>query len=261
MIQLKAGQNIPLTGDVVRLIAKAGAALDISALVVAENLRVLAPEDFVFHNRPRAQGVTLSDGSVTIRLAEVRADANAVLLVASAASDGQAGLGSVTAELVENDVVAAEFAITPLAGETALICLEVYRRGTGWKLRAVGQGYAGGFTQLLTAHGVEVDDVAADGASQADPGPAGVRSGGQDTISGPQARDARAGGPVPVEVAHGLDRLWMIFEDASPRSSPRATTPPNGSITNCPPRYRIPPRGTPPPPRPLGRRRSGAAMS
>ncbi|MFQ6329704.1 TerD family protein [Nocardia sp. CWNU-33] len=220
MIQLKAGQNTPLTGDIVRFSAKAGAALDVSALVVAQNLRVLAAEDFVFYDRPRTQGVTLSDGSVAIRLAEVRADASAVLLVVSAdpavpAQPG--GLGPVTAELFENDVVAAEFAITPLAGETALICLEVYRRGSGWKLRAVGQGYAGGLAQLLTAHGVEVDGVVdqpAAAAPQAGPGSPGARSDGQDTIPGPGA-DSRAAGPVPVEVAHGLDRLWMIFEDAA----------------------------------------------
>ncbi|MFE7796629.1 TerD family protein [Nocardia sp. NPDC057440] len=220
MIQLKAGQNTPLTGDVVRFSAKAGAALDVSALVVAQNLRVLAAADFVFLDQPRTQGVTLSDGSVAIRLAEVRADANAVLLVVSADPAAPAqpgGLGPVTAELFENDVVAAEFAITPLAGETALICLEVYRRGTGWKLRAVGQGYAGGLAQLLTAHGIEVDrviDQAATAAPQDGPGSPGARSDGQDTISGPGA-DARAAGPVPVEVAHGLDRLWMIFEDAA----------------------------------------------
>ncbi|MFD0360541.1 TerD family protein [Nocardia sp. GCM10030253] len=221
MIQLKAGQNTPLTGDVVRFSAKADVALDISALVVAENLRVLAAEDFVSYNRPRAQGVTLSDGAVAIRLAEVRADATAVLLVVSADSVApapSAGLGPVTAELFENDVVAAEFAITPLAGETALICLEVYRRGTGWKLRAVGQGYAGGLAQLLTAHGVEVDGAQENAASatpQAGAGSAAARPDGQDTISGPRAQDLRAGEPVQVEVAHGLDRLWMIFEDAA----------------------------------------------
>ncbi|MEV6432542.1 TerD family protein [Nocardia sp. NPDC051463] len=220
MIQLKAGQNTPLTGDVVRFSAKADAALDVSALVVAQNLRVLAAEDFVFDNQPQTQGVTLSDGTVAIRLADIRADANAVLLVVSAdpaAPVRPGGLGLVTAELLENDTVAAEFAIAPLAGETALICLEVYRRGTGWKLRAVGQGYAGGLAQLLTAHGVEIDgvvDQAAAAVPQADPGSAGARSNGQDTISGPGA-DSRAAGPVPVEVAHGLDRLWMIFEDAA----------------------------------------------
>ncbi|WP_330251652.1 TerD family protein [Nocardia sp. NBC_00565] len=231
MIQLKAGQNMALTGDIVRFSAKAGAALDVSALVVAENLRVFDTGDFVFYNQAETAGVTLSEDGVTIRLAEVRADAKAVLLVVSAdpAAPAQSGgLAAVTAALAVNDVVAAEFAIDPSSGETALICLEVYRRGTEWKLRAVGQGYAGGLAVLLTAHGVEVDEPVTPPSgrphsgqhSAADlrdtqPVSAPGRASGQDTISGPGSGDARATGPAPLEVAHGLERLWMIFEDAA----------------------------------------------
>ncbi|MEU0500156.1 TerD family protein [Nocardia sp. NPDC005998] len=229
MIQLKAGQNIVLTGDIVRFSAKAGAALDVSALVVAQNLRVFDTGDFVFYNQTETAGVTLSEDGVTIRLAEVRADAQAVLLVVSAdpaAPAPSGGLGAVTAALAVADIATAEFAINPAAGETALICLEVYRRGTDWKLRAVGQGYAGGLAVLLTAHGVEVDEPAtpqsgqpgqpsAAGLRDADPVSAPGRASGQDTISGPGTGDSRASGPAPVEVAHGLERLWMIFEDAA----------------------------------------------
>ncbi|MEV4126547.1 TerD family protein [Nocardia sp. NPDC049707] len=221
MIQLKAGQNLVLTGDIVQFSAKAGAALDVSALVVAENLRVSDTGDFVFYNQTETAGVMLSGDSVTIRLAEVRADAKAVLLVVSAdpaAAAPSGGLGAVTAALAVDDVATAEFAINPSAGETALICLEVYRRGTDWKLRAVGQGYAGGLAVLLTAHGVEVDEPATPQsghrsvADLREADPVGT-AGGQGTISGPD--DSRAAGPAPLEVAHGLERLWMIFEDAA----------------------------------------------
>uniref|UniRef100_UPI002455B5C5 TerD family protein n=1 Tax=Nocardia abscessus TaxID=120957 RepID=UPI002455B5C5 len=207
MIQLQAGQNIPLTGEVVRFSAKAEAALDVSALVVAENLKVFSSDDFVFYNQPAAAGVALAADGVTITLAEVRADAKAVLLVVSAdpAAPARAdGLGPVTATMSENDSVIAEFAITPSSGETALICLEVYRRGPAWKLRAVGQGYAGGLAVLLTAHGVEVD-----GADQA-------AEPGTHTMAGPLAGDAQiATAGAPLEVGHGLERLWMVFEDAA----------------------------------------------
>ncbi|MBF6191893.1 TerD family protein [Nocardia implantans] len=212
MIQLQAGQNIPLTGEVVRFSAKAEAALDVSALVVAENLKVFSSDDFVFYNQPATAGVALAADGVTITLTEVRADAKAVLLVVSAdpAAPARAGgLGPVTATLSENDGTTAEFAITPSSGETALICLEVYRRGPAWKLRAVGQGYAGGLEVLLTAHGVEVDGAAPE---QAD-GP------GTHTMAGPLAGDAQiAAAGAPLEVGHGLERLWMVFEDAA-RSS------------------------------------------
>jgi stress response protein SCP2 len=229
VIQLKAGQNMMLTGDIVRFSAKAGAALDVSALVVAENLRVFDTGDFVFYNQTETAGVTLSEDGVTIRLAEVRDDAKAVLLVVSADPAAPAqpgGLGAVSAALAVNDVATAEFDINPSAGETALICLEVYRRGTDWKLRAVGQGYAGGLAVLLTAHGVVVDEPAPPQSGQSgqhsaadlhdsEPVNAPGRASGQDTISGPGAGDSRATGQTPLEVAHGLERLWMIFEDAA----------------------------------------------
>ncbi|MEU2033530.1 TerD family protein [Nocardia amamiensis] len=209
MIQLKAGQNIPLTGEVLRFSAKAEAALDVSALVVAENLKVFSSDDFVFYNQPATAGVALAADGVTITLAEVRPEAKAVLLVVSAdpaAPPGIDGLGPVTATLSENDSVAAEFATTPTAGETALICLEVYRRGPAWKLRAVGQGYAGGLAVLLTAHGVDVD------GEPAQPVPAPQPD--AHTVADPLAGDVRATG-APLEVAHGLERLWMVFEDAA----------------------------------------------
>ncbi|MBH0778610.1 TerD family protein [Nocardia sp. NEAU-351] len=202
MMQLKAGQNTPLTGDVIGFSARAGVALDVSALVVGENLRVGGPADFVFHSRPATAGVALSGGRVDITLAEVRSDAKAVLLVVSAAETGSV-LGEISVSLTESGSPTVEFAITPTSGETALICLEVYRRGADWKVRAVGQGYAGGLAVLLSAHGVEVD-----GPARAHAAP----DHGRETIAGPaQATHT----PAPVEVAHGLERLWMVFEDAA----------------------------------------------
>ncbi|MFC9893387.1 TerD family protein [Nocardia sp. NPDC127579] len=207
MIQLKAGQNTPLSADAIRFSAKATAALDVSALVVAENLRVFDTDDFVFYNQMATAGVALADDEVTVTLSQVRADAQAVLLVVSADPAPLGGLGPVTVTLSENRTPTAEFAITPLAGETALICFEVYRRGEAWKVRAVGQGYAGGLAVLLNAHGVEVDH----------PGPdAHVHSAQAET---PHGHDHGAiPGPAagaPLELSHGVERLWMIFEDAA----------------------------------------------
>ncbi|MGK8521192.1 TerD family protein [Nocardia asteroides] len=215
MTQLQAGQNIPLTGEVVRFSAKAEAGLDVSALVVAENLKVFSSDDFVFYNQPTTAGVALAADGVTITLTEVRADAKAVLLVVSAdpsAPSRADGLGQVTATLSGDGGVIAEFAITPSSGETALICLEVYRRGPAWKLRAVGQGYAGGLAVLLTAHGVETDADTDTDAAQ----PERTDVPGTHTMAGPLAGDAQiATGGAPLEVGHGLERLWMVFEDAA----------------------------------------------
>ncbi len=42
--------------------------------------------------------------------------------------------------------------------ERTLLLAEIYRRRSGWRLRAVGQGYDDGLAELATRHGVVVDD-------------------------------------------------------------------------------------------------------
>ncbi len=44
--------------------------------------------------------------------------------------------------------------------EAALILGELYRRGSEWKIRAVGQGFAGGLGPLATSFGVDIGDSA-----------------------------------------------------------------------------------------------------
>lgn len=51
------------------------------------------------------------------------------------------------------------FDIKPETGEeTALICGELYRRGDGWKFRALGEGYANGLRGLAMDFGITVDE-------------------------------------------------------------------------------------------------------
>ncbi|WP_336086336.1 TerD family protein [Nocardia sp. SSK8] len=194
MIHLEAGQNIGLTADIVRFTAQTTGAVELGALVVGADLRVRDELDHVGAARPAAPGVRYAGDAVELTLSQVRADAHAVLLYVTA---GQV-LGAVAAALAENGSPAARFAITPSAGESALICLEVYRRGGGWKLRALGQGYAGGSAQLLSTHGVPVPVPAqATAPTQTAPRPAAPAAG------------------IPLEIDHGLQRMWMIFEDAA----------------------------------------------
>ncbi|WP_459548497.1 TerD family protein [Nocardia sp. X0981] len=209
MKHLQAGQNIPLAGGVARFQVSAAVPLSVSALVVAADLRVRSAADVLVTERPAGPGVRIEEGAVVVTPAEVRADAQAVLLVVAA----QSGTGVVTAALVENDTPVADFVIAPQAGETALICFELYRRGEGWKLRALGQGYAGGMGELLRAHGA-ADHVPSPAAAptvveSVAPGPPTTAPAGTEA-----APAVRAEIP-PMEVGHGLERLWMIFEDAA----------------------------------------------
>ncbi|MFC9967980.1 TerD family protein [Nocardia ignorata] len=271
MIHLKAGQNTALTAASARFTAQTTGTVELGALVVGEDLRVRDEHDHVCASRPSAPGVRFGGSSVELTLSQVRSDAHAVLLFVAAGHV----LGPVTASFAENGVPAAEFVISPTAGESSLICLEVYRRGSGWKLRALGQGYAGGVAQLLSTHGVpgqSASGAAAFGHNAANgvpSAPGGFGSGAQgDSFSGsahggvpggaafggvpggaahgghvpdgtvPVAPVHGAGasaGPasghaaasteslaqptpapgIPLEVDHGLQRMWMIFEDAA----------------------------------------------
>ncbi|MDX3851575.1 TerD family protein [Streptomyces sp. AK02-01A] len=48
----------------------------------------------------------------------------------------------------------ASFTLTGLGAESAVVALELYRRQGAWKVRAVGQGYAGGLAELLSDQGL-----------------------------------------------------------------------------------------------------------
>ncbi|MFE3546301.1 TerD family protein [Nocardia sp. NPDC059177] len=198
MIELRAGQNIALTADTVRFTARTTGTVDLGALVVGEDLRVRDELDHVSTTRPTAPGVAFAGGALDLTLSQVRADAHAVLLFVTAGHV----LGGVTATLDENGSAAASFEITPTSGESAMLCLEVYRRGGGWKLRALGQGYDGGAVQLLTAHGVPATAPAPVPPQATAP-----------TQTAPRPVTPAAG--APLEVEHGLQRMWMIFEDAA----------------------------------------------
>ncbi|MCA2209064.1 vWA domain-containing protein [Nocardia rosealba] len=156
---LVKGQNLGLAAGEVRLSVRGGVAADLSALLVTEVGKVRTDADFVFFNQPQAQGVRLDGATLHVTPAQVPGDIAQIRAVITA--DGQTfGSGSapvaVVADCAGNTLC--EYVIEGLDRETVVIALELYRRGEQWKVRAVGQGYAGGFADLVTDHGVSVDD-------------------------------------------------------------------------------------------------------
>ena len=96
----------------------------------------------------------LHEVALVVEPARLRPDAEKVLCVLGADR-------ATSAETTLTDAAGmplATFRIEPVAGETALLCWEIYRRGGDWKIRALGQGYSGGLAELFTVHGVDVDD-------------------------------------------------------------------------------------------------------
>lgn len=150
--------------------------VDVSALLLDESGRVDSDEDFVFYNQPRHPSGAVSHvaktqehggmrDSVEADLGALAPRVDRVLLAAS--TDGgtfrdvrqlrllvYAGTG----QAAEGEPVL-QFDIEPETGaETAMICGELYRRGTDWKFRALGQGYDTGLVGLATEYGITVEE-------------------------------------------------------------------------------------------------------
>jgi stress response protein SCP2 len=181
------GSNIRLRATAVRAVLRWSPGpgvpdVDASVLLLGSDERVRSDEDFVFFNQPRhpsglvrhlpktrePEGLT---ETVEADLATLDPSVDRVLLAASA--DGgtfaqvEGGLRLLLRDVGNGENIL-RFDIEPETGEeTALLCGELYRRGDGWKFRALGQGYTSGLVGLATAFGVSVDESEAAAAPHA----------------------------------------------------------------------------------------------
>lgn len=173
------GSNVPLEATTVRAVLRWAPGqgvpvVDASALLLGPDGRVRSDEDFVFYNQPRhpsgkvwllgkkrdTEGPT---DTIQTDLTGVEPDVSQILLVASADDDTFDRVTGLRILLYDAAVAGGEplvrFDIKPETGEeTALICGELYRRGDGWKFRALGEGYSNGLKGLATDFGISVDE-------------------------------------------------------------------------------------------------------
>ncbi|MFE6228527.1 TerD family protein [Streptomyces sp. NPDC057854] len=173
------GSNVPLDTAAVRAVLRWTPGpgvpdVDASALVLGPDGRVRSDEDFVFYNQPRhPSGLVrrLPKKRVADALTDtVEADLGALdpsvdRVVLAASSDGGTFRSVTDLRIVLYDAAGGDgrelalFDVTAETGEeTAVICGELYRRGEGWKFRAVGQGYPTGLVGLATDFGISVDE-------------------------------------------------------------------------------------------------------
>jgi stress response protein SCP2 len=173
MTAMTPGSNVPLTVPRVTVEVTAPVRLDVSGLLLAADGKVRSDDDFVFYNQPQGPGVTYRAGggsapdSITVDTGAVPAAIEKIVVTASI-DGGGAFAGTTPAATVrgsDDGSVIATFAPTGLGPETALVVVEVYRRGGAWKVRAIGQGYANGLAGIATDFGVSVDEPAAPAAA------------------------------------------------------------------------------------------------
>ncbi|WEO99270.1 CAP domain-containing protein [Streptomyces sp. FXJ1.172] len=171
--ELVPGGNAPLPEGPLRL--RVAGPFDVSALVTGADGRVGCDADFVFYNQPRAAGVRLLGDTLAVEPGRLRGGACRVTVVVSAAESGTP-LGRLPAPRLEvtdpHGSVVARFVPPRLGPESVLLVAELYLRpGAGWKLRAIGQGYADGLAGLARDFGVDVTDDGGQSGAAAAAGP------------------------------------------------------------------------------------------
>ncbi|WP_280221830.1 TerD family protein [Nocardia neocaledoniensis] len=244
---LAKGQNGPLAVSDVVISLQLTAPADLSALLVTEQGKVRTDADFVFYNQPSGPGVDLRPGpagqaaSLAVSLPAVPAEIDQIRAVITL-DDANSNFGrfapptAIVSDAAGNQLF--EYRIEGLNSESIVIALELYRRQGSWKVRAVGQGYAGGFAALVTDHGVQVDDSPAPAAApqQAPPPP-------------PPAYPAQAAPSYPQQAAPA----YAPPGGGYPPPPAPAQQPPAGGYPP-PPGQGYPPPGQPPqaPPQPTG---------
>ncbi|MFI6353485.1 TerD family protein [Streptomyces sp. NPDC050743] len=239
------GSNVPLEADTVRAVLRWTPGqgvpdVDASALLLGPDGRVRSDEDFVFYNQPRhpsgkvwrlgkkriAEGLT---DTIQTDLPGVEPDVGRILLVASADGITFDRVPALCILLYDAAVADAEplarFEIKPETGaETALICGELYRRGEGWKFRALGEGYSNGLKGLATDFGISVDESeGAEEPSAAQPLPP------EQPVS-PEPPTSS----VPAQPAYGYPQPAYGYPQ------PAAVPVPAGPVD---PNFRLPPQG------------------
>lgn len=151
--------------------------LDASAFLLDSNDKAHGVEDFIFYNNLSGangsvihQGDNLTgdgdgdDEQILINFAKVPANISKVAITITIydADNRRQNFGMVHnafARVVDNKTgkelirfnLGEEFST-----ETAIIAVEFYRAAEGWKMRAVGQGYAGGLRALGTSFGLPI---------------------------------------------------------------------------------------------------------
>ncbi|MBT2450104.1 TerD family protein [Streptomyces sp. ISL-43] len=223
--ELVRGQNHPLSRSRVEIRVSAGTPVLALAQVGDDEGRLAGPEALAHPGARTLPGLEVpgtvsGQHSVLVDLDAVGPAVHRVGLVLVLPPGGPARFGAVPASYVSvADPEGAELAgytLTDLESETAVVALELYRRQGAWKVRAVGQGYAGGLGALLADAGL--------------PGPAAAELAaaamGQ-TPAGDVTLAAIPGAPAPT-VPRGL-RAPAPAPSPAPqdaRHAPAAPTPP-----------------------------------
>ncbi|WP_420312040.1 TerD family protein [Streptomyces sp. YS-B37] len=163
--ELVRGQNHPLSHVRLEIRVAAGKPVVAAATLGDEHGRIHGVEWVAHPGTPTLPGIEVSkqaaaDHRLAVDLGAMPEAVHrvSVLLALPLGGEGPTRFGAVAAPFVAvtglDGTEVASYTITGLDAESAVVALELYRRQGAWKVRAVGQGYAGGLAELLTDQGL-----------------------------------------------------------------------------------------------------------
>ncbi|MFD6550165.1 TerD family protein [Streptomyces sp. NPDC058398] len=163
--ELVRGQNHPLSQVRLEVRISAGKPIVAGATLSDEQGRVRGVEWVAHPGAPTLPGLEVSKQAAADHRLAFDLDALpqavhrvSVLLALPTGVGGPVRFGAVAAPFVAvtglDGLEVASYTLTGLDAESAVVALELYRRQGAWKVRAVGQGYAGGLAELLTDQGL-----------------------------------------------------------------------------------------------------------
>ncbi|MEU8627576.1 TerD family protein [Streptomyces sp. NPDC048669] len=253
--ELVRGQNHTLPQTRLEIRISAGTPVVAGATLGDEHGTVHGVERIAHPGSPHLPGLEVSRQAAADHRLAVDLDALpdgvhrvTVLLALPLEAGGPARFGAVAAPFVAvtglEGTEIATFTLTGLDTESAVAALELYRRQGGWKVRAVGQGYAGGLAAMLADQGVDRAAELAGSIQEA------VARGTARSVSPPPPRSPegdrvrRAAGPAPIPGGGQ--------PPARPPASPQPEPPAPAAVPSGPIDYAHPRRqpAAPPPPPP-----------
>ncbi|WP_225831465.1 TerD family protein [Streptomyces sp. NK08204] len=171
--ELVRGQNHPLPSARLEIRITSGVPVLAGATLGDETGTVRGPQWVVHPGAPARSGLEVprqaaTEHRLTVDLAALPEAVHRVevFLALPAATQGPLRFGAVAAP--HTTLTAADgtelvgYTLTGLDAESAVVAVELYRRQGAWKVRAVGQGYAGGLAALLADRALrEADDITA----------------------------------------------------------------------------------------------------
>ncbi|NUP19346.1 MAG: export associated protein [Streptomyces sp.] len=213
--ELVRGQNHPLSQARLEIRVSAGTPIVAAATLGDEQGKIHGVEWVAHPGAPTLPGLEVSRQAASDHRLAVDLDAMpeavhrvSVLLALPVGVGGPSRFGAVPTPFVAvtglDGVEIASYTVTGLEAESAVVALELYRRQGAWKVRAIGQGYAGGLADLFTDQGLPqahqlaggINEAVAQGVARSVPAPPPRTDGDRSRQAAAPALGPDQGGPA-----------------------------------------------------------------